>query len=136
MQAGIKNKRATFMLTDYQINACATKDEVFLEDISNLLNSGETSSFWTREDKDQINRALKSEAADYGIYENIVENFFYNRMKNNLHFQICMSPIGESFRNRLRMFPSLVNCCQMSWFNEWPKEALFTVAIKFIERID
>ena len=64
------------MLTDYQINACATKDEVFLEDISNLLNSGETSSFWTREDKDEINRALKSEAADYGIYENIVENFF------------------------------------------------------------
>jgi hypothetical protein len=52
MQAGTKNKRATFMLTDYQINACATKDEVFLEDISNLLNSGETSSFWTREDKD------------------------------------------------------------------------------------
>jgi hypothetical protein len=76
MQAGTKNKRATFMLTDYQINACATKDEVFLEDISNLLNSGETSSFWTREDKDEINRALKSEAADYGIYENIVENFF------------------------------------------------------------
>jgi hypothetical protein len=37
-QAGVKHNRTLFMLTDYQINACATKDEVFLEDISNLLN--------------------------------------------------------------------------------------------------
>ena len=64
------------MLTDYQINACATKDEVFLEDISNLLNSGDTSNLWTREDKDGIMRILKAEAAENGIYENIVETFF------------------------------------------------------------
>lgn len=75
-QAGVKNKRTLFMLTDYQINACATKDEIFLEDISNLLNSGDTSNLWTREDKDEIMRTLKAEASDNGIYENIVETFF------------------------------------------------------------
>lgn len=29
---------------------------------------------------------------------------------------LAMSPIGEAFRNRLRQFPSLVNCCTIDWF--------------------
>lgn len=39
-----------------------------------------------------------------------------------------MSPLGEVFRTRLRMFPSLVNCCTIDWFTEWPEEALLNVA--------
>ena len=26
------------------------------------------------------------------------------------------------------MFPSLVNCCTIDWFTEWPEEALMNVA--------
>ena len=26
------------------------------------------------------------------------------------------------------MFPSLVNCCTIDWFSEWPQEALLSVA--------
>ena len=37
---------------------------------------------------------------------------------------IAMSPIGDAFTTRLRMFPSLVNCCTIDWFTEWPEEAL------------
>jgi len=40
---------------------------------------------------------------------------------------IAMSPLGESFTTRLRMFPSLVNCCTINWFTEWPEEALIGV---------
>jgi dynein heavy chain len=40
---------------------------------------------------------------------------------------IAMSPIGEIFRARLRMFPSLVNNCTVDWFAEWPEEALLGV---------
>ena len=40
-----------------------------------------------------------------------------------------MSPIGEAFRTRLRMFPSLVNCCTIDWFMPWPEEALKSVAM-------
>jgi P-loop containing dynein motor region D4 len=64
------------MLTDYQINSCSTKDEIFLEDISNMLNTGEIANLWSREDREMIYRGCKSDAADYGIYENIVETFF------------------------------------------------------------
>lgn len=45
------------------------------------------------------------------------------------------SPIGEVFRARLRQFPSLVNCCTIDWFNEWPAEALESVAIMFLSEI-
>ena len=34
------------------------------------------------------------------------------------------------------MFPSLVNCCTIDWFTEWPKEALLSVAETFFENVD
>jgi len=40
---------------------------------------------------------------------------------------IAMSPLGEIFRSRIRKFPSLVNCCTIDWFTEWPEEALLGV---------
>lgn len=46
-----------------------------------------------------------------------------------------LSPIGEVFRARLRQFPSLVNCCTIDWFNEWPAEALQSVATMFLNEI-
>lgn len=48
----------------------------------------------------------------------------------------AMSPIGDAFRNRLRMFPSLINCCTIDWFHEWPKDALEMVAHKFLEDVE
>merc|ERR1719191_1325401 len=54
--------------------------------------------------------------------------FFLDRCRTNLHIVLCFSPIGDDFRTRLRMFPSLVNCCTIDWFSEWPPEALSSVA--------
>lgn len=52
------------------------------------------------------------------------------------HLTSCpLSPIGEVFRARLRQFPSLVNCCTIDWFNEWPAEALESVATTFLNEI-
>jgi len=45
-----------------------------------------------------------------------------------LHIVLCMSPVGEAFRKRIRMFPSLVNCCTIDWINPWPEEALISVS--------
>ena len=61
--------------------------------------------------------------------------FFVNRCKENLHVVVAFSPIGDAFRNRLRQFPSLINCCTIDWFNEWPAEALESVAIMFLNEI-
>ena len=48
---------------------------------------------------------------------------------------LYFSPIGEIFRARLRQFPSLVNCCTIDWFSEWPNEALNSVAKSFLSEI-
>lgn len=47
-----------------------------------------------------------------------------------------MSPVGEALRVRCRKFPSLVNCCNLDWFPNWPKEALLSVASKFLKEIE
>lgn len=46
---------------------------------------------------------------------------------------LAMSPIGDDFKRRLRMFPSLVNCCAIDWFLPWPEEALISVSEKFLK---
>lgn len=43
-------------------------------------------------------------------------NMFIQRCRDQLHIVLAMSPIGDAFRNRLRKFPSLVNCCTIDWF--------------------
>ena len=43
-------------------------------------------------------------------------NKFIERIRRNLHVLLAFSPIGDAFRNRLRMFPSLINCCTINWF--------------------
>lgn len=48
---------------------------------------------------------------------------------------INYSPIGEVFRSRLRQFPSLVTCCTIDWFSEWPEEALYSVAKSYMADI-
>lgn len=47
-----------------------------------------------------------------------------------------MSPIGEDFKRRLRMFPALVNCCTIDWFLPWPQEALKSVATFFLKEVE
>ncbi|KAG5682932.1 hypothetical protein PVAND_012250 [Polypedilum vanderplanki] len=124
--AGINNQPIIFLLNDTQI----LKEE-FLEDINNILNSGDVPNLYEGDEYEKLilNTRVPCIEANYkdqsrdGIYD-----FFVSRVRSNLHVVICMSPIGEAFRKRLRMFPSLVNCCTIDWFESWPQEALHTVA--------
>lgn len=63
-------------------------------------------------------------------------SFFIERVRANLHIILCMSPIGDAFRNRLRQYPSLINCTTIDWFCDWPKEALLEVAYKYIADVN
>lgn len=77
----------------------------------------------------QLNR--KIESSPMALY-----NFFIERVRSGLHIVLAFSPIGDAFRNRLRMFPSLINCCTIDWFTSWPEDALEMVAKKFLEEVD
>ena len=47
-----------------------------------------------------------------------------------------MSPVGDQLRIRCRKFPSLVNCCTLDWFDNWPEEALLNVSRKFLATVE
>lgn len=61
-----------------------------------------------------------------------IQLFMIERVRANMHIMLCMNPIGEKFRNRLRQYPSLINCTTIDWFLAWPREALLEVGNKFL----
>lgn len=132
-QAGVENKPTLFLMDDTQII-----NEIFLEDINNILTSGEVPNLFS---KDEINGVCEEVRAD-GKAANAGQTgaellaFFMERVRSNLHVIVCMSPIGELFRSRLRMFPGLVNCTTIDWYTEWPDDALYEVATKLMEEVN
>ncbi|XP_058967936.2 dynein axonemal heavy chain 6 [Pocillopora verrucosa] len=132
--AGVEGKNTVFLFTDTQIVV-----EEFLEDINNILNSGEVPNLFEAEEYEQVLNGTRPHAKDAGVPEgdrDAVFNHFISRVRNNLHVVLCMSPVGDAFRTRCRMFPSLVNCCTIDWFTEWPREALLSVSKNFFEEVD
>lgn len=59
--------------------------------------------------------------------------FFVHEVKAHLHVVLAFSPVGDAFRNRLRLFPSLVTCTTINWFTLWPQDALQSVAERALE---
>ncbi|KAG6956166.1 hypothetical protein JG687_00010768, partial [Phytophthora cactorum] len=132
--SGLNNQPTVFLFSDTQI-----VEEAYLEDINGLLNTGEVANLWANDELVQMNEALEPAATASGVNAgNSAElyNFFVGRCRTNLHIVLALSPIGEAFRRRLRMFPSLVNCCTIDWFAEWPDEALRSVADYFLVDIE
>lgn len=128
-RAGGDGVETMFLFSDTQIN-----DEVFVEDINNLLNTGEVPNLFPQDEKPAVMeqarllaKKLKDPAAN-GESPQELWDFFVKMTKQNLHVVLCMSPVGDAFRERLRQFPSLVNCCTIDWFQQWPADALEAVA--------
>ena len=132
LSSGLDGKPTMFLYCDTQIVT-----ESCLEDINNILNSGDVPNLYNFDEIDRILNEMRPLALDQAVTptkENLFA-MFISRVRQNLHLIICMSPIGEAFRNRLRMFPSLVNCCTIDWFSTWPEEALRSVAANSISGI-
>mmetsp|Transcript_9667 Transcript_9667/g.9383 ORF Transcript_9667/g.9383 Transcript_9667/m.9383 type:complete len:141 (+) Transcript_9667:4030-4452(+) len=100
-----------------------------LEDINNILNSGDVPNLYKIEDYESIYKVGKLVCMEKGLQVTKMNMFssYVGRIKKNIHMIIAMSPLGEIFRSRIRKFPSLVNCCTIDWFSEWPEEALIGV---------
>uniref|UniRef100_A0A8B9E244 Dynein axonemal heavy chain 7 n=1 Tax=Anser cygnoides TaxID=8845 RepID=A0A8B9E244_ANSCY len=129
--------QGVFLFTDTQI-----KKESFLEDINNLLNAGEVPNLFAVDEKQEIceqmhqidrqrDRTKQTDGSPIALF-----NMFVDRCRDQLHIVLAMSPIGDAFRNRLRKFPALVNCCTLDWFQTWPEDALEAVASRFLEDVE
>jgi dynein heavy chain len=135
--AGSGSESSTFLFSDNQI-----KDETFVEDISNILNGGEVPNLFQSDEIPGICESVRpfakqiygKAAQDMSISE--LYNFFVRRIQDNLHIILAFSPIGAIFRERLRKFPALINCCTINWFSQWPEDALKSVAEKFLGSVE
>ncbi|RXM97062.1 Dynein heavy chain 12, axonemal [Acipenser ruthenus] len=112
-RAGVKGQKTVFLITDTQI-----KEEAFLEDVDSVLSTGEVPNLFAVDEKQEIMECARSlrqairawSSARWPCLPSVT------RCKENLHIVVAFSPIGDAFRNRLRQFPSLINCCTIDWF--------------------
>ena len=112
-QTGIDGVPTVFLFTDTQI-----VEEGFVEDINNILNSGEVPALFDGQEKDRMCSDIReyAESINAPMGKDSLYQTFINRVRDNLHIILCMSPVGEAFRSRCRQFPSLINCCTIDWY--------------------
>jgi len=132
-KSGAEAQLTVFLFSDTQL-----KEESFLEDLNNILNTGEVPNLYAKDEVLNICEMVRPKAKRANMDGSIAElfKFFVGECRQNLHMVIAMSPVGDNFRERLRMFPSLVNCCTIDWFSEWPDEALRSVASQFLKEVE
>ncbi|KAK4874901.1 hypothetical protein RN001_014261 [Aquatica leii] len=135
LKAGCEGKPIVFLFADTQI-----KSEAFTEDVNMILNTADVPNLYAPDEKAEILEKMQNAARDSGRKIDstplALYNFFIERIRNNLHVALAMSPIGGAFRVRCRMFPSLINCCTIDWFLKWPDDALEKVANMFLKQTD
>jgi dynein heavy chain len=127
--AGVKGTGLVFLLTDSQI-----VDDKFLVYVNDMLSSGWIADLFPRDELDSVFGLLRNEAKAAGIADtpDTMLEFFISRVKRNLHIVLCFSPVGDTFRVRARRFPGLINCTSIDWFHAWPRDALVSVAARFL----
>jgi len=131
-EAGINGQGTSFVLTDTQII-----NESFIENLNNLLNTGEIPNLMLPEDVDEIQNGVRPICQQKKIIDSLdnINALFVSRVRENLHICLCMSPVGDTLRIRCRQFPSLINCCTLDWFSRWPEEALLFVSREFLKEL-
>ncbi len=104
-----------------------------LEDLSNLVNSGEVPGlFGKKEEVEEMVQGARKEAQAAKVQDSpeALYAFWLGRMRDCLHMVFCISPVGEFLRSSCRKFPALVSGCNLVWCWEWPASALQEIALK------
>ncbi|XP_032899964.1 dynein heavy chain 9, axonemal isoform X2 [Amblyraja radiata] len=133
LMAGVKNVGTVFLMTDAQV-----ADEKFLVLVNDLLASGEIPDLFADDEVENIIGSLRNEVKGQGLMDTR-ENcwkFFIDRVRKQLKVALCFSPVGNKLRVRSRKFPAVVNCTAIDWFHEWPREALESVSLRFLQETD
>ncbi|XXQ31513.1 AAA+ ATPase domain-containing protein [Plasmodiophora brassicae] len=132
--AGVGQQRCVFLITDTQLIHPS-----FIEDLNSILSSGEIPNLFPPDELATVLDAIRPQAAEAGVPSHTDDGlyaFFINRVRQNVNVVLCMSPVGATFRDRIRMYPALVNNTSIDLFAEWPDRALREVAAKFLCDVD
>ncbi|CAM9107555.1 unnamed protein product [Discosporangium mesarthrocarpum] len=131
--AGVKGVPLLFLMTDGQI-----VNDRFLIYINSILANGWISDLFAKDEIDGLTGGIRNEAKAASIPDTpeAMLDFLILRIRTNLHVVLCFSPVGDIFRIRARRFPGLINCTSVDFFHPWPRQALISVAARFLEDVD
>eukprot|EP01041_Mallomonas_annulata_P000386 gene386-700_t len=131
--AGVKGIQIMFLMTDTQV-----VDDRFLIYINAILASGWISGLFAKDEIDGMLGNLRNEAKSCGIPDlpEAMLAFLIARVRTNLHVVLCFSPVGDTFRVRARRFPALIMNTAIDFFHPWPRDALISVAQKFLDDVE
>ncbi|EDW73522.2 uncharacterized protein Dwil_GK16602 [Drosophila willistoni] len=131
MSASFNLNHTVFLFSDAQAT-----DEGYVEDINGILNTGDLPNLYQLEDKAAIMENMANVAKQLGkVLDTLpseVYAYYIDRIREQLHVALAFSPIGDSFKERIRVYPSLINCCTIDWYMPWPDEALDRVGTYFV----
>ncbi|XP_073755948.1 dynein axonemal heavy chain 14 isoform X3 [Callorhinus ursinus] len=134
IQAGLEGNPTALIVASLN-----PKQELFLEDLNNILNLRNILDLFENEELDSIALRMRSFAEQSGYIDNrqSLLAFFQKRIHKNLHIFMTMSPEGLTFRQHCRAYPSMITTCTIDWYEKWPEEALLAVANSFLrENVD
>jgi len=91
-RSAIDNEPQVFLFSDTQI-----VKESFLEDINNLLNSGEIPNLFPPDEKIAIcdEMAARAREVDSGDSRDQIYAYFVQICRENLHITLAFSPVGD-----------------------------------------
>ena len=130
--AGHMRKPTTFLFTESEI-----KDEVFLEYINSVLLTGDIPGLFAKDEIMAITADLRNsfvkERVGMDDTQDNLKQYFIDKVRDNLHLMICMSPMNAKFPVRARKFPGIISCPTIDWFLPWPADALVALSKAFIQ---
>lgn len=130
--SGHLRKPTTFLFTESEI-----KDEVFLEYINSILLTGDIPGLFAKDEIMAITADLRNsfikERPGMDETQDNLKQYFIDKVRDNLHLMICMSPMNAKFPVRARKFPGIISCPTIDWFLPWPADALVALSKAFIQ---
>lgn len=126
--SGLKDRNTCFIISEADI-----RDVTYLDYINQFLLVGDIAGLFDREEMEAVlteirpafREEIKSAESSDALY-----SFFIDRVNRNLHFVICISPVGDRLLRWTRQFPGLLKGCVVNWFLPWPEEALLSGRFK------
>lgn len=131
--SGVKGIPMVFLMTDSQVI-----DDRFLIYINAILASSWISGLFPKDEIDGMLGNLRNEAKSCGIPDlpDAMLAFLISRIRSNFHVVLCFSPVGEKIKIRARRFPALIMSTAIDFFHPWPREALISVAFRFLDDVE
>ena len=135
VECGQKNNSVTFLLADADI-----KTEDFLEHINSVMATGEVAGLFQKDEREAMcaeirNDFVKHRPGQEDTMTNL-QQFFTDRVRDNLHIVLCFSPMSAKFAIRAQKFPAVFSAVNINWFLPWPESALTAVGTSFLSSFE